>query len=96
VLVLAWACCWWVLPQLVLGEGEPVSDASKSICQDMLPSPTLEMFVDKLPRMKKISVSNGKQLTLGAYKIKQVRHPLAKLGSILSRILPQFRKSSND
>lgn len=70
VLVLAWTYCW-MLPQLVLGEG---SDSSKSICQDMLPSPTLEMFVDQLPRLEKIKVSNGKQLTLGAYKIKQVRH----------------------
>ena len=78
VLVLAWTCCW-LLPQVILGEGEgeaaePVSDVSKSICQDMVPSPTLEMFVDKLPRLKKIKVSNGKHLTVGAYKIQQVRH----------------------
>lgn len=74
LLVLVLAC--WLLPQGIFGEGaepSPESDESRSICQDMVPSPTLEMFVDKLPRLKKIKVSNGKQLTLGAYKIKQVK-----------------------
>lgn len=60
-----------VLPQLILGQ-EPVSDATRSICQAMIPSPTLEMFVDALPKLNRIHVSNGSQLTLGAYKIQQV------------------------
>lgn len=61
-----------VLPQLILGQAVPASNATHSICQDMIPSPTLEMFVDPLPRLKKIRVADGRQITLGAYKIQQV------------------------
>lgn len=40
----------------------------------MVPSPKLEMFVDKLPKLRKISFANGKKLTIGVYKIKQKLH----------------------
>lgn len=60
-------------------------DSSISICQELAPSPLLEQFVDKLPIMKKIRISHGKQLTLGAYKIQQVSTPpltfLLKIGN---------------
>lgn len=59
-------------------------DFPVSICQDLAPSPLLEQFVDKLPILKKIRISHGKQLTLGAYKIQQVSTPsltfLLKIG----------------
>lgn len=45
----------------------------QSVCQNLAPSPVLEPFVDKLPRLKAIHIHNRKQLTLGAYKITQVR-----------------------
>lgn len=54
------------------------SDAGKtppsvqSVCQNLVPSPNLQKFVDKLPRPKNIYLSNCTQLTLGAYKITQV------------------------
>lgn len=50
-------------------------DSPVSLCQELAPSPSLEQFVDKLPILKKIRISDGKQLTLGAYKIQQVRTP---------------------
>lgn len=62
-----------ILPQLILAQ-DLVSNASHSICQAMTPSPTLEMFVDPLPRMPYINVSNGVPLTLGAYTIQQQLH----------------------
>jgi spore coat protein A len=45
-----------------------------SVCQNLVPSPRLEQFVDELPRLKTILVNNRKQVTLGAYKIKQKLH----------------------
>jgi spore coat protein A len=56
------------------------SDAGKtppsvqSVCQNLVPSPNLQKFVDKLPRPKNIYLSNCTQLTLGAYKITQKLH----------------------
>ncbi|CAM6029994.1 unnamed protein product [Sphagnum balticum] len=46
----------------------------QSVCQNLAPSPVLEPFVDKLPRLKAIHIHNRKQLTLGAYKITQKLH----------------------
>lgn len=47
---------------------------NSSVCQNLVPSPRLEQFVDELPRLKTILVNNRKQVTLGAYKIKQKLH----------------------
>ncbi|CAM6023991.1 unnamed protein product, partial [Sphagnum balticum] len=46
----------------------------QSVCQNLAPSPVLEPFVDKLPRLKAIHIHNRKRLTLGAYKITQKLH----------------------
>jgi hypothetical protein len=43
-----------------------------SSCQNLVPSPNLEKFVDELPIPKSIHIDNGTQITLGAYKITQV------------------------
>lgn len=43
-----------------------------SLCQNLVPSPNLEKFVDELPIPKSIHIDNGTQITLGAYKITQV------------------------
>ncbi len=51
-----------------------------SVCQNLVPSPRLEQFVDELPRLKTILVNNRKQVTLGAYKIKQVRDVSSSIG----------------
>lgn len=49
-----------------------------SVCQNLAPSPALEQFVDELPKLKSIRIKNGKQLTLGVFKITQVRRPKFK------------------
>jgi hypothetical protein len=43
-----------------------------SFCQNLVPSPILEKFVDELPIPKSIHIDKGTQITLGAYKITQV------------------------
>ncbi|KAG0591033.1 hypothetical protein KC19_1G144100 [Ceratodon purpureus] len=51
-----------------------IYDAAISQCQQLAPSPSLEKFVDKLPRPKVIRISNAKQITIGAFKIQQKLH----------------------
>ncbi|CAM6019354.1 unnamed protein product [Sphagnum balticum] len=45
-----------------------------SFCQNLVPSPNLEKFVDELPIPQSIHIDNGTQITLGAYKITQKLH----------------------
>ncbi|CAM6051120.1 unnamed protein product [Sphagnum compactum] len=65
----------------IIARGETTQTAAaavdvndSSVCQNLVPSPRLEQFVDELPRLKTILVNNRKQVTLGAYKIKQKLH----------------------
>lgn len=48
------------------------ASAQDSECQNLAPSPTLTMFVDTLPIPSSITLTNA-TLTIGAYKITQVR-----------------------
>ncbi|CAM6091324.1 unnamed protein product [Calypogeia fissa] len=47
---------------------------AESMCQALDPSPVLEPFVDELTEMPEIDISTGRQVTLGAYKIKKKLH----------------------
>ena len=67
ILVLALLCGFTAWPTVAMTD-DPVQ-----VCQTLQPSPTLEQFVDKLPKLKQIRIDHGKQVILGAYKIKQVR-----------------------
>ncbi|KAL3687464.1 hypothetical protein R1sor_013773 [Riccia sorocarpa] len=45
-----------------------------SVCQDLQPSPALTPYIDPLPLLKTIDISDGKQIIVGAYKITQKLH----------------------
>ncbi|KAJ7558934.1 hypothetical protein O6H91_04G062000 [Diphasiastrum complanatum] len=64
--LIAWT---WLIPLLLKSV-----TAQPSICQQLDPSPNLQMFVDKLPIPATIDISTGAQLTLGIYKITQKLH----------------------
>ncbi len=85
----------------IIARGETTQTAAaavdvndSSVCQNLVPSPRLEQFVDELPRLKTILFNNRKQVTLGAYKLKQVRDVSSSIGpaSILGHLqaLEQF------
>lgn len=61
----------FVLVQLFCGATLMVA-AANSLCHALDPSPKLEPFVDELTESPEIDISTGSQITLGAYKIKQV------------------------
>ncbi|KAH8944137.1 hypothetical protein BDL97_13G093000 [Sphagnum fallax] len=81
--VIGWIFCSALLLSApsIIARGETTQAAAaavdvndSSVCQNLVPSPRLEQFVDELPRLKTILVNNRKQVTLGAYKIKQKLH----------------------
>lgn len=63
------ACLLGVLYSLSVIQAQDVH----SRCGNLTPSPTLTPFVQPLPIPVEIDISTGSQLTLGAYKISQVR-----------------------
>ncbi|KAG0576684.1 hypothetical protein KC19_5G099500 [Ceratodon purpureus] len=63
------AVALFVAPMVLAMIDDPVQ-----VCQTLQPSPTLEPFVDKLPKLKQIRIDHGKQVVLGAYKIQQKLH----------------------
>lgn len=66
------AALWIVLAMFVAPVVFAVIDDPVQVCQTLQPSPTLEPFVDKLPKLKQIRIDHGKQVVIGAFKIQQV------------------------
>ncbi len=72
--------CSWELPSCRV-------EALNSSCRIMVPSPTLTKFVDQLPIPKQIAV-NTTEISIAAWKIKQVRRSWCRASSSSSSSSP--------